>query len=193
MTSMPVAMPRVQDDEAHLVAAAKRRSPEAWTTIYDTHYRAVYRYCYVRTGDPHTAADLAADVFVKALEAIDRYEYRGRPLLAWLYRIAQHVVSDHFRRDGRAQRALGRQAAGLTAYDPGPAAVVETRRDLWHAIQSLTEEQQHVVALRYFVGLDTATIARVMGRSERAVYSLEARALAGLRRAFGVQVALPAA
>jgi RNA polymerase sigma-70 factor (ECF subfamily) len=182
-----------QDDEARLIAEAKHRSPAAWTAIYDAYYRPVYRYCYARIGDPETAADLASDVFLRAMEGIGRYVYQGRPLLAWLYRIAHHVVSDYFRRHDRARRALWREAASLATHDPGPAAQVEAQRDVWCALQGLTEEQQQVVALRYFVGLSTTEIAQVMGRSERAIYSLEARALAGLRRLFQRDTVRPAA
>jgi RNA polymerase sigma factor (sigma-70 family) len=47
----------------------------------------------------------------------------------------------------------------------------------------LTEDQQHVIALRYFAGMSTGEIASAMDRSERAIYSLEVRALAAMRRA----------
>jgi RNA polymerase sigma-70 factor (ECF subfamily) len=168
--------------EARLVQRAKERSPSAWAEIYDAHYPKLYRYCYARTTDPATAADLASKVFLEALEGIDRYVYRGRPLLAWLYRIARNVTSDHLRAWKRESEALHRAADALEPHDPGPAAQVTDRRDVLAALHQLTDDQQQVVALRYYADFSTAEIAHAMERSERAVYSLEVRALAALRR-----------
>ena len=83
--------------EAELVGRAKARSPEAWTEIYNTHYRAIFRYVKARVFDETTAEDLTSAVFVGALKGIESFRYRGRPLLAWLYRIARNVVASHQR------------------------------------------------------------------------------------------------
>src|SRR3972149_10276331 len=83
--------------EAELIRRAKARSPEAWTEIYTTHYAAIFRYAKARVFDETTAEDLASAVFLSALKGIDSYHYRGRPLLAWLYRIARNVVVSHQR------------------------------------------------------------------------------------------------
>jgi RNA polymerase sigma-70 factor (ECF subfamily) len=168
--------------EASLVARAKERSPTAWAEIYDLSYAKLYRYCYARTSDAATAADLACKTFLEALEGIDRYVYRGRPLLAWLYRIARNLVSDHLRAAQRESAALQRAASVLQPHDPGPAASVDDRHDLQTALPRLTDDQQQLIALRYYSEYSTAEIAAAMGRSERAIYSLEVRALGALRR-----------
>ena len=114
MSAGDVAIERTGDAEALLVQRAKARDPSAWAEIYDTHYKKLYSYCYARTSDANAAADLAASVFLEALSGIGRYEYRGRPLLAWLYRIAHNVVSDHRRKGERESRTL-EQAAEMCA------------------------------------------------------------------------------
>jgi RNA polymerase sigma-70 factor (ECF subfamily) len=124
-------------------------------------------------------------VYLEALEGIDRYEYRGRPLLAWLYRIARNVVSDHLRSRERETRALEQAASTMATHDPGPAAQVADRQDVLAAVRQLTDDQQQLIALRFYAGFTTAEIAGAMGRSERAVYSLEVRALASLRKLLG--------
>jgi len=180
---MPDPTPQTPESaEASLVARAKERSPTAWAEIYDLSYAKLYRYCYARTSDAATAADLASKAFLEALEGIDRYVYRGRPLLAWLYRIARNLVSDHLRAAQRESAALQRAASALQPHDPGPAASVDDWQDLQAALVRLTDDQQHLIALRYYSGYSTAEIAGAMGRSERAIYSLEVRALAALRR-----------
>ncbi len=173
----------LEDAEAHLVRRAKERWPSAWAEIYDSYYRKLFRYCYARSGSESTAADLASKVYLEALESIDKYEYRGKPLLAWLYRIAHNVIVDHLRARQRETRAFERVASMTEPHDPGPAAHVADRQDLRVAMGQLTEEQQHVIELRYYGGLTTAEIAVAMDKTERAVYSLEVRALGALRRA----------
>lgn len=171
-----------QGDEARLVERAKERLPSAWAEIYDACYRKLYLYCYARTGDQGTAAELASAVYLQALEGIDRYEYRGRPLLAWLYRIARNLVSDHLSARKREAAAFERAAATLEHHDPGPASAVADRQDLLSVLHQLTDDQQHLVAMRYYAGCTTAEIAQALERTEQAVYSLEVRALASLRR-----------
>ena len=182
MLANEAAFEQSDDAEALLVQRAKERRPSAWAEIYDTHYRKLFRYCYARTGSEATAADLASKVYLEALESIDRYVYRGRPLLAWLYRIARNVVSDHLRSQQRESDALLRMVTLLERHDPGPASQVADREDVLAALQELTEDQQQVIALRYYAGLTTTEIAHAMERGESAVYSLEVRALAALHR-----------
>lgn len=192
--------------EKELVGLAKSRSAEAWTEIYNRHYTAIYRYVKARVFDEATAEDLASAVFVGALKSIDSYQYRGRPLLAWLYRIARNVVASHQRemlvpredglkrgldlprrvvwhlmRRGRREDDQGSdEIAAVASSDDDPAVLIE-RLDLRNAVDSLTDTQREVVILRFFVGLSTQEIAQVMGKDASAVYSLQARALVALR------------
>lgn len=167
--------------EARLIERAKERSPSAWVEIYDAYYGKLYRYCYARTSNEATAAELASTVYLEALKGIDKFVYRGRPLLAWLYRIARNVVADHLRSSRREREAVERASELAPAHEPGPAAQVADRQDILAALSQLTDDQQQVVALRYYSGLSTKEIAEAMDRSERAVYSLEVRALDALR------------
>jgi len=171
--------------EEDLVRRARARSPEAWTQIYEVNHPKLFRYVLARVGDRQTAEDLTATVFVEALKGIDSYVSRGRPLLAWLYTIARNVVNYH-------HRSLFRRRASQRIADPAPstewanemsdpASAVE-RWDLREAIGRLSSEQREVIILRYFVGLTTPEVANVIGKRERAVYSLYTRAIKALRR-----------
>jgi RNA polymerase sigma-70 factor (ECF subfamily) len=170
------------DAEARLIDEAKRRTPSAWAEIYDRYHHRLFKYCYFRTANETIAADLASRVFLEALEGIDRYVYRGRSLLAWLYRIARNLVSDHHRSREREAAAMEQQASVLAEPSASEFAQVVDRQDLVVAIRQLTEHQQQVVVLRFFCDYTTAEIAASMEKTERAVYSLEVRALATLRR-----------
>jgi RNA polymerase sigma-70 factor (ECF subfamily) len=167
--------------EARLVEQARAHDPDAWTEIYRRHAHQVYAYIYYRLGDQHTAEDLAADVFVKAIAGIKGYAYRGTPLLAWLYRIAHNVTADHRKSASRRTLAEG-----------GDAQYVEERRDMLRenddradmlaCIRELTDDQQQVVILRFYHAMSHAEIAQITGKPEGAVKALQTRALRSLRR-----------
>jgi RNA polymerase sigma-70 factor (ECF subfamily) len=170
-------------DEAKLIRQAKRRDPAAFAEIYERCQPAIYRYIFYQVGDTATAEDLTSEVFVRLVEKIDRFTYRGRPLLAWLYTIARNLVTDHRRRASKSQPLpLDRQL---------PADMVDveerlqdklTQRRLIVAITHLTEDQRQVILLRFVEGLDNATTADILGKSVNATKALQHRALASLRR-----------
>jgi RNA polymerase sigma factor (sigma-70 family) len=167
--------PPGQLSDAATVASAQAGEPEAWGAIYDANYSAIYRYIRARIFDDSLAEDLAADVFLSALESIGRYRDRGRPPLAWLYGIARNVVAGHQRKLARAgglasQRQESSPAPPHSAQSfefataAGDPAYLITHLDLQVAIQQLTESQRDAVILRHFVGLTTAEIAGVLGK-----------------------------
>ncbi len=191
----PAVMPL---EEEELVQGAKARSPEAWSEVFNRHYKQLYLYALARLHDPTAAEDVAASVFVEALKSIDSYTYRGRPLLAWLYRIARNVVTDYWRSQGGRNpdkngpargilRLLGRRGDGREFEPAAPASQDELsgdaqRLDLKRALERLTGEQREVIALHYFAGFSLREVAQLLGKKERAIYSLQARGLAALRR-----------
>lgn len=125
-------------------------------------------------------------MFVAAISGIRSYTYRGRPVLAWLYRIAHNLVGDYQRKTLRERRQASERAFEVTSHTNGahpsgdPAGLVEDL-DLRAALQNLPDNQRDVLILRFFVGLSTPEIAEVLGKQAAAVYSLQARAVASLR------------
>jgi len=171
-------------DEARLIQRAKEGDPAAFAEIYDRHQPAIYRYILYRVGDVATAEDLTGEVFVRLVERVDRFTYRGRPLLAWLYTIARNLVTDYRRRAGQA--AMLPLDEQLVAEVDDMEQVTErglAQRRLAAALTHLTEDQRQVIILKFIEGLNNAEVARTLGKSVGAVKSLQHRALAALRRA----------
>src|SRR4051812_24008500 len=92
-----VNTPTEPSEEQRLVSRATRRDAAAFGLLYESHLDRVYRYVYYRVGSTAEAEDLTEQVFLKAWEAIGRYEARGVPFIAWLYRLAHNLVIDHYR------------------------------------------------------------------------------------------------
>lgn len=180
-----------RDDDAAiegLVAAAKAGDAEAYGRIFDHYHEAVYRYIAARVRRPSDAEDLAQLVFVKALEALPRYEQRGVPFGGWLFRLARNVVIDHLRtnREHVELDALVEQTDGLA----GPEALALARQQMDEvaaALAELTDEQRDAIALRFFAGLSAREAAEAMGKQEGTVRGIQFRAIGALRRRLGLE------
>ncbi|MEO5965083.1 MAG: sigma-70 family RNA polymerase sigma factor [Candidatus Limnocylindrales bacterium] len=178
------------DDEAiaRLVGAAKAGDPEAFGALFDHFYGPVYRYVAARVGRPSDAEDLAQLVFVKALEALPRYEVRGVPFGGWLFKLARNVVIDHVRT--RREHVTLDLIVERSTEEGGPdeLAVLRQQMDsIVHALRRLTPEQREAIELRFFAGLSAKEAAEAMGRQEGTVRGLQFRAIAALRRDLGIE------
>lgn len=169
--------------ERELVRRAKTGDPTAFAELYRRYQPKIHRYCFYRVGNPETAEDLTAEVFVRMVERIDDFHYRGRPLLAWLYTIARNLVTDHYRHQGQATHLElneGLVADGTDLDHQAHIALEQTR--LTYALSQLTEDQRQVIILRFFEGADNATTARILDKTVGAVKALQHRALVSLSR-----------
>jgi len=180
------------DVEEELARLLKARSVAAWEMLFERHFDRVYRYALGRLSSQDAAQDVAATTFDRALVTIDNYSYQGRPIVAWLYGIAGNILKETLRSEARERRIgfvrgvlnhNGYQrddARSVTQADT--ASALAARMDLNNAMRRLTRTQREVVLLRYFAGLSARETGQVIGRPETAVYALQARALAALRR-----------
>ena len=171
--------------QAAAEAAILRRihdDPEAFGELYDLYCDRIYEYIYRRLRDRTAAEDVTAEVFIKAMRAIDGFRPGGPPIGAWLYRIASNTVIDHV----RARRSTVSLEVAPDSVDPARPVEeqaidrVETDR-VWQAVDALTGAQQLAVRLRFADDLPLAVIAARMGRTEGAVKLLLHRALAAMR------------
>jgi RNA polymerase sigma-70 factor, ECF subfamily len=172
--------------EHELIRRAQDYDPEAFGEIYERYYNGVYKYIYYRVGEQGLAEDLTMEVFVKTMEAIDGFAFRGVPFSAWLYRIASNLVIDHFRRQP-VQPAMSLEERLVAEVDHSKQALESefTHQALRRALAELTEDQQQVVVLKFVDGLSNQEVAQVLGKSEGAIKSLQHRALASLGRVLG--------
>jgi RNA polymerase sigma-70 factor, ECF subfamily len=144
--------------------------------LFRAHYAEILRYITVRVGSREEAADLAADVFVEAIRSAPRLHWRGRPVLAWLYRVAANMAADHVRR-----RAREVPVAELPQRAEEQPDVLAEREALARALGGLPADQQLAVHLRLVEGYSFAEVGSLMGRSPAACQMLVLRAGRTLR------------
>jgi RNA polymerase sigma-70 factor (ECF subfamily) len=169
--------------EWQVVQRAQAYEEAALSTLYSTYYPRIYNYAFLHLGDVQSAEDLASEVMLKLLESIQKYQFRGMPFSAWVFRIARNKLIDLHRR--RRRRGEVDLTEPLAAMQISPQALAERALDrgqIQLALKYLTEEQRQVIVLKFIEGFDNGSIARILGRSEGAVKSLQHRALHSLRR-----------
>jgi len=173
----------VSNDEAELIRRAQQWDRAAITEIYERHQPQIYRYILYRVQDADLAGELTGEVFLRLVEHIPRFTYRGRPLLAWLYTIARNLIADTHRQTRRIYPVPVEDLPPASRPEPfDPTEQWLTRQRLEQALAYLTEEQYEVILLRFVEGVDIESVARLLGKSVRAVKSLQYRGLRALRQ-----------
>ncbi|CAG0926797.1 ECF RNA polymerase sigma factor SigX [Thermoflexales bacterium] len=176
-------------DELTLLSRARQLDPEALAHIHDTYYTSIFRYVVFRVSDHATAEDLTSEVFTRLLTALRDKHAPQNTLRGWLYGVAARVVSDHHRQTYRTPQVELDES--LASTNPDPADIVEgklTRESVQRAMQDLTEEQRHVLSLRFGSDMPIQDVARALGKSEGAIKQLQARAVAALARQLSPKV-----
>jgi RNA polymerase sigma-70 factor (ECF subfamily) len=171
--------------ERLIVDAARAGDQAALSELYTLYFPRVYRYILARTGNPYDAEDLAEEVFMKVLEAIERFQWREAPFSAWLFRIAHNALISQRRKDGVRGRS-GPLSDGLALDSQSPDEMVENRlalSEIMEAAQKLPEAQRQVITLRFSAGLSVAETARAMNKGEGNVKVIQHKAIAKLREA----------
>ncbi|HEY1420012.1 MAG TPA: RNA polymerase sigma factor [Candidatus Dormibacteraeota bacterium] len=170
----------VSADEALLVERAQR-DPREFAVLYDRHFQQIYRFAYSRVRDQGIAEDVTSEVFMKALVAMPRYRYDGRPFAAWLYRIASNVIIDRSRVHWRSEPS--EDVAGDVTNLPTEDLVLH--RDeisrIWGLVEGLPTEQRTAMVLRFKGEMRVREIATAMGKSNGSVKLLIHRAVGRLR------------
>ena len=168
--------------EQQLVEAAQR-DPRRFAELYDAYFDRIYAYAVMRVRDREAAQDITSEVFHQALKNLPKFEWRGMPFSAWLYRIASNAIVDraaaNARESGAEQVDCGDQDTGIEE--------VEQRAAIHGLLRDLPDDQQRVIKMRFVEDCSIREIAKELSRSEGAVKQLQFRALQNLRDRLGKQ------
>jgi RNA polymerase sigma-70 factor (ECF subfamily) len=164
------------EDERTLIEAAQA-DPARFVDLYERHVHRVYAYVIRRTGSRAEAEDITSDVFERALLNLPKFEWRGVPFVAWLFRIAAHALADR------------RQQIERESHEPPPdvpdgreAEDIERRAMVYQLVERLPDLQRQVIELRFVEQKSIREIAAALDRSEGAIKQLQLRALENLRK-----------
>lgn len=107
---------------------AAARDPQLFEEFYRRHVEAMTSFLARRVADPHTVADLTAEIFLAVLDSADTYRPGRGSETAWLYGIARNVVSSERRRVAR-ETVRDRRISGRRLLEPDDIARLEDKLD----------------------------------------------------------------
>jgi len=179
--------PLAPDEEYFFITQVKQK-PEALRPLYRHYFPRIYAYVAYRVGSRQDTEDLTSEIFMKVVEAIDHFEYRGEgSFAAWIFQIANNTVKQFYRVDERWETTLIDALPELYSTDPLPDEVFSRKeRFQWlqTALETLTPRRREIILLRFASGLRNQEIASVLNLDERTVASHLCRALEDLQQQY---------
>ncbi len=174
--------------ENHILQRSKK-DPKAFGALYEKHFDRIFNFIYRQTDDEDLTADLCSQTFLIALNNIDKYEFRGVPFSAWLYKIASNEVNKHYRKlkhdkvfsieEVRVRELMDMVNEG---WDD------ELIQRLLRYLKELPTEMLEVLELRFFEDKDFKEIAFILDITESGAKMRTYRALDRLRKNFNLSI-----
>lgn len=152
--------------------------------IFDTYYEPLYRYAYVHLRDHDAAEDIAAAVFHKLLDSVQKGSMPLTPR-AWLYQVARNLIIDHTRRQRHRDHVPLTDTLAVPANVEATVEALLRAERAHEALLRLNERQRNVIILRFLQGLDVSEVAAILNVSVGAIKTLQHRALENLRQGLG--------
>jgi RNA polymerase sigma-70 factor (ECF subfamily) len=171
-------------DELDLIKKAQN-NPEQFGPLYKKYHEQIFRYIYQRMDDVELAHDITAQVFIKALLNINKYEYRGVPFSSWLYRIAKSELYQSFR-DKKAERTINIDTVNVVAIidEIESDETEENKKHLLHSLSLLKEKDVQLIELRFFEKRSFKEMGEILELTENNAKVKTFRALEKLKTLF---------
>lgn len=174
-------------NEQALILDAKNGDREALNILIENYWQPIYRLVCYKVGNSEDAQELTQDTFLRAFRSLERYQDTGASFKTYLGRIALNLVTDFWRKKGRAPQIVDiaeyQEPLSDSAAKPDEAAIsAEQQQEIVGLISSLPNDQRQAVELRIVAGLSVREAANIMGKTEPALKMLQQRALKNLRK-----------
>jgi RNA polymerase sigma-70 factor (ECF subfamily) len=147
-----------------------KKDPRMFEPLYLRYYNRLYGFVFKRINDEEIAADIVSQTFLKALNHLHKYEFRGLPFSAWLYRMAINLCQDYYREKKKTQTFYLQQ-------DRADELIIEledgnedglTSLKLSMALKELKPKDLNLIELRFFEKLSFAEIGEIVQLTEAA-------------------------
>ena len=174
--------------ENHLVEEAKR-DINRFNVIYDRYFEALFAFIYRRTDDEQLTDDLVSQTFLKAMQNLSKYEFRGLPISAWLFRIATNELNKHFNRYKKErifslEEDMVRNIISSENEDENDEKVAI----LIKILKEIPTDMMEVLELRFFEGKGFKEISYILDITESGAKMRTYRALDKLKNYFNVKM-----
>lgn len=170
----------MEEEELRQVLAAQADQAR-FAPLYESYYADIFRFILRRVKHRDLTADLTQQTFLKAMLGLPRYQPRGLPFRAWLYRIALNEVRMDWRKKKEVLMDLSYQEVKGLSEEMGLAMEGTELNRLASAMGNLKQEHARLIELRYMDGLSFAELGQVLGIGEDAAKMRTHRVLGLLR------------
>ncbi len=130
---------------------AAKKDPKKFAVIYDRYYEQIFRFIYLRVDDKDVAFDITQQTFIKAIEKLKDYEFRGVPFASWLYRVALNEINQLFRHNEKYRTVSIESENVYGIIDELKEEPLEKYYDaMVNSISQLPEDELQIVEMRFF-------------------------------------------
>jgi RNA polymerase sigma-70 factor, ECF subfamily len=176
-----LTLPDVAQDDKNLLQA-RQGNREAIAQIYELYKEPVFQFIRLRVGDPHTAEDLTAQVFLKFMRALRGSNPPAQSLRGWIFKVARNAIYDHYGEPAALPIETIDQWLGATSDVEGQVMQEMSVERARRAIQMLVPAHQEVLMLRFDQQLSLKETADVMDKDVNTIKALQFRAVNTLRQ-----------
>lgn len=157
-------------EEKQLVTDAKSNT-ESFGKLYDFYFPKVYAFVATKVNERDDAEDLVSDIFMKVLENIHKFEWRGVPFGAWIFRIARNVLNDYYHQHNKTKTSDIEEAYSVSEPEEKVSPHLNAAREelseaVKKAIKTLPERELLVIQLKFFSEMTNREIVQITGLSE---------------------------
>lgn len=146
---------------------AAQRSPARFGVLYNRYYEPIFRYIYRRCLQEDIAADICSQVFLKAMQKLNKYQFKGVPFSAWLYRIASNEVSQYYRNEKKTRTVAMEDSNIGEMFEEMEIDELEPYKGkLLEALEQLAPKDLQLIEMRFFEQRPFKEIASILDITE---------------------------
>ncbi|MEJ1239438.1 sigma-70 family RNA polymerase sigma factor [Chryseolinea sp. T2] len=178
---------RIHDlTEENSIIEKSQLDPAYFKPLYEKYFKRIFLFVYRRIGEKEITADITSQIFLKALTNLKKYEPRGLPFSAWLFRIAINECSSFFRKTKRERLVSIDSASVDTLFEDLTTdhGIEDLHRRLPHLLRKLSADELQIIELRYFEQRPFKEVGDILGISETYAKVRVYRALDKMKRLF---------
>ena len=177
------------EEDSRLIERFKEGDPAAFGDIVLIYQDKIYNLCRYMLGNAHDAEDAAQDVFLKAFQALPKFQPKAT-LYTWLYRIATNTCIDYKRKPvweslfGSAEEG-DRLVHDRASTEPSPEKLYQSKQTgqvLQETLGRLSPKLRAIIVLKEIEELSYEEIAETLGLSMGTVKSRISRAREELQK-----------
>ena len=157
-------------EEQQLIEDAKTDTA-SFAKLYDYYFPKIYGFVASKVNNRNDAEDLVSETFMKALENLPRFEWRGIPFAAWLFTIARNNLNNYYVKSSKNRHSELEDGRFVVDEDKQEspkkkAAQVELSIKVKDVLKELPERELNVVQLKFFAQMSNREIVQITGLSE---------------------------